>query len=294
MTPGAEKIKMLVYVSATSAVCVYDYQTGALTGMLTGFTSATGQCVDKRGNVWVTDLDRSPHWKGSVSEYAHGKGKRLKTLSTNGPSAGCSVDPTSGNLAVANQGNLGQLLIFKKGEGTPTRFQSSDCGYIFSSPGFDDDGNLFVEDSTIDGVGNVCELPHGSASIRTVNMPRDFYYSGGNVMWDGKYITFSGQYGAFDYRTAIYQMTEDSSGNLTPVGETVLNDDCEEDRAAVEPFIVGTKNTPANRRQGKVVVGADGFCATKFGFWSYPAGGLPDRAMQRPKSTEGISVSIAE
>jgi hypothetical protein len=105
MTPGAEKIKMLVYVSATSAVCVYDYQTGALTGMLTGFTSATGQCVDKRGNVWVTDLDRSPHWKGSVSEYAHGKGKRLETLSTNGPSAGCSVDPTSGNLAVANQGN---------------------------------------------------------------------------------------------------------------------------------------------------------------------------------------------
>ena len=151
-----------------------------------------------------------------------------------------------------------------------------------------------MEDSFIDGVGNVCELPHDRTSLRTVNMPRNFYYSGGNVMWDGKYITFSAQYGAFDYRTVIYQMSEDSSNNLTPVGETVLNDDCEEDRAAVEPFIVGTKNTPDNRRQGKVVVGADAFCTTKFGFWSYPAGGLPVRAIQRPEGTEGNSVSIAD
>jgi hypothetical protein len=279
---------MLVYVSATNAVCVYDYQTGALVGMLGGFQYAWGQCVDKRGNVWITDSGNA-----SVVEYAHGDGKPLKRLPTDGNSVGCSIDPTSGNLAVANSGGASELLVFKNAEGPPTAFQSSSCGYGFGAPGYDGVGNLYVEDTLIDGVGNVCEVPHGGSSMRVVNVDPEVYYGGGSVMWDGKYITFSTQYGYRDYRTAIYQMTEDGSGNLSQVGETVLTDNCEEDWAGVQPFILGTKNTPDNKRQAKIVVGADAYCATKFGFWKYPAGGNPKRAIQRPENSEGNSVSIA-
>jgi hypothetical protein len=286
MTSGAEKVNMLVYVSASSTVCVYDYQTGVLVGTLSGFTNAQGQCVDKRGNVWITDSGHIGR-NAFVDEYAHGKSQRLRTLPVNGVSVGCSIDPTSGNLAVSTSAAVAmpsELLVFQNAEGSPTVFQSSSCGYAFGSPGYDDNGNLYVEDSFLDGEGNVCELPQGATSLRAVTVYGGLYYSGGSVMWDGKDITFSAQYGAFDYRTAIYEMSEDTSGNLTRVGETVLNDDCEKDWAVVAPFIVGTKNTPENRHRGKVVVGVDGFCATKFGYWKYPAGGLPQRAILRPEN----------
>ena len=55
MSPAAKRAKKLLYVSdwGTEDVFVYDYKTGTLVGTLTNLESPSGQCVDKKGDVWI-------------------------------------------------------------------------------------------------------------------------------------------------------------------------------------------------------------------------------------------------
>ena len=89
----------LLYVAAGTQVFVYTYPDGSLVQTLTGFTAAWGECVDKLGNVWITDYST-----GYVTQYAHGATIRSRIVGGNGmhPNS-CSVDPKSTNLAVASQ-----------------------------------------------------------------------------------------------------------------------------------------------------------------------------------------------
>jgi len=267
MSPDARNIKKLLYVSdlSTNDVYVYNYQTGKAVGTLAGFDEPYGQCVDKKGDVWITNFESA-----SVVEYAHGGAESIKTLRTDGSSDGCSIDPTTGNLAVSSW-SPGEILVFKHASGTPIVYTSQICSNMMP-PGYDDDGNLYVQ---ADNSGPyVCELPHGSGSIRGPMALSGFSINfQGSVMWDGRHITLSDQeYNG--YETGIYQATEDASGNLTKVGQTALTDDCNGDEADVfQPFIVGTKNTPSNKTLGKVVVGGNLSCTNRFDYWTYPAGG---------------------
>ena len=45
----------LLYISdwSTNDIYVYDYNKGTLEGQLTSLNDPYGQCVDKKGNVWV-------------------------------------------------------------------------------------------------------------------------------------------------------------------------------------------------------------------------------------------------
>ncbi len=51
MAPDAKAIKELLYISdgATDDVFVYDYETRALVGKLTGFDQPSSQCVEREG-----------------------------------------------------------------------------------------------------------------------------------------------------------------------------------------------------------------------------------------------------
>jgi hypothetical protein len=75
-----------------------------------------------------------------------------------------------------------------------------------------------------------------------------------------------------------------------------LTDNCNGDEADVfQPFIVGTKNTPSNKTQGKVVVGGNLWCTNRFDYWTYPAGGNPESSLKAaPTEPHGQSVSIAK
>ncbi len=53
MLPEA-KSEDLLYVSAYSDVLVYTYPGGKQVGDLKGFNSAAGECVDSKGNVFIT------------------------------------------------------------------------------------------------------------------------------------------------------------------------------------------------------------------------------------------------
>jgi len=287
MLPEAKGIKELLYVSdGLYDVYVYDYKTGAAVGMLSGFSRSSGQCVDGKGDVWIAD-------DSSVVEYAHGGTAPLKTFSTQ-DSVGCSVDPTTGNLAVA-ESTVHAILIFKHASGYPTVYKANQrCAFELLPPGYDDKGNLYME-AWRGHSNNVCELPHDGSKIKgPISTGTLVLGNYGTVMWDGKYITLAEQE---DYNTAnsavIYQMKEDASGGLTEVGETVLSQNCNVD--VIQPFIVGTKNTPDNHTQGTTVVGTNTHCGeyeTVF-YWAYPSGGNPTNAFAPGAAGWGDSVSIA-
>jgi hypothetical protein len=62
----------------------------------------------------------------------------------------------------------------------------------------------------------------------------------------------------------------------------------------LQPFIVGIRNTPANRQEGHTLIGGNVSCDYRFLFWKYPGQGLPFNELAgAPELPEGQSVSIA-
>ena len=296
MSPAAKTTKKLLYISdGNDDVYVFDYRTSALLGKLSGYGQfSQGQCVDRRGNVWFTELGFFGSG-GAAVEYAHGGRTPLRSLETEGSSIGCSIDPTSGDLAVANVSSGGsapaEIVVFKNASGTPAAYHNSDCGRP-TRPGYDKDGNLYVEGHVSYGRPSVvCEIPHRGKALKPVHIDVNIPIPEG-AMWDGKYITLAGIVG-FPAKTAIFQMAEDESGNLKKVGRTTLTDTCNGVHAEVEqPFVVGNNNTPANRRQSNAIVGGNMACLSIFDYWSYPAGANPVKTIPS-YSSSNQSVSIA-
>jgi hypothetical protein len=289
MLPDAKNIKKLLYVAGaiTNTVYVYDYKTATLVGQLTGFDQPSGECVDKKGDIWITN------WEGgAVYEYAHGGTSPMRTLQSGTFQTACSIDPTTGNLAVGNF--YGELDVWKHAKGTPTNYGSSECPFIWG-PGYDNHGNLFLEAVTSASPVFICELPHGGTSLQIVPTNWKIGY-GADVMWDGKYITFADQaFGGGSVAAGVYQATESASG-LTLAASTALNDPCGYGYTdVVQPFILGRKNTPKNDRQGNAVLGSNNSCLTVVDNWAYPSGGNPKRVIRTPDDVVfGSVVSIKE
>jgi hypothetical protein len=98
----------LLYLSDSGrdTIDIYDFHAphNGLIGQLKGFKTPGGECSDTAGNVYITDDINS----NNVLEFAHGSKKLTRVLSVNAYPDGCSVDPTTGNLAVsANGGTSG-------------------------------------------------------------------------------------------------------------------------------------------------------------------------------------------
>ncbi|HEV3092130.1 MAG TPA: hypothetical protein VGX91_11895 [Candidatus Cybelea sp.] len=294
MDPSAKTIKELLYISDhhTNDVYVYDYKSGRAVGKLTGFHDPYGQCVDAKGDVWVANFSGF-----SVVEYAHGGSRPIKKLSTNGHAIGCSVAP-QGDLSVANMttpSGAGDIQLWKNASGTPSSYSNAQYCYYLWPPGDDNYGNMFVE---TDATNYACELYYGgSQGLMTGNSPfgRSTIDFPGGSMWDGQYLTFTDQEYGGGSTTAVYQTLEVPCGGLTVIGTTVLKDTCHgTDVDVVQPFVVGTSNTPVNGTQGMVVVGGNLSCHHRFDYWSYPAGGNPAKTLKSaPQEPYGASVSIA-
>jgi hypothetical protein len=293
MAPDAKRIKRLLYVSdfSTSDVYVYNYDTHDLVGVLSNIHDPVGQCEDAEGNVWITEFGGT-----YVFEYAHGDSHAIKVLRAGAAySVGCSIDPKTGDLAVANNGGSGsqpgQILLFKNASGRPTAYKDADCAEV-SSPGYDDKGNLYVQ-SGVSEAQFVCKLPRNGAELIT-EPTNQVVYSPGSVMWDGKNITLTDEeYGGSSLGVAIYEMKETAGGELSLVGTVELTDDCGNKEYIQQPFIVGKTNTPRNHVLGGAVVGSEQDCANEVAVWAYPGGGGFYSLFLGPKEPEGQSVSIA-
>lgn len=291
MLPDARK-QWLLYVSdgSSGTIDVYNYrvQAGKLYGQITGLSFPYGQCVDGSGNVYVVDNSTA-----KVYEFAHGATTPIVTATDEyGYPIGCAVDPTTGNVAVANfngsSSGPGGIDVFAGGlSGTQTNYAGASLFRLWP-PGYDMRGNLFVQAVDSAGSNELAELPEGSSSFTmltglSVGFP-------GAVGWDGHYLTATDQNYQNAYTTMIYRITVSGSA-VTIVRSTHLTDDCYPGAnwmVAVQPFVTGTT--------GKLNAVAAGNlnCTNRQDFFNYTNGGNPKRVLpstMAPIAPYGQSVS---
>lgn len=261
----------LLYVSdlQSNTVFVYSYPQNKRVGTIKNIGTPRSECSDAQGNVWIADMGGE-----DVVEYAHGDATPIAALDVNGPPTGCSVDPVTGNLAVSGGTGGVVLSIFRKtkhGFGAPRRLTDD----AMDTPAFcayDGKGNLFLDgrDKAKSNAFLLYELRQGKGDFvhvtldRTIKMP-------GQMQWDGTAVAIA-----------------DAGVSPTPVYRFKVS--------AGKGRLTGTTRLRASRfvRQfwidGSTLVGPNPG-GHDVGFWTYPAGGSPDRTISNVNAY-GATVSV--
>lgn len=242
----------LLYVSDTgsSDVYVFSYPKGKLVQTLTGFADPGGECVDSKGDVFVTNTGGS-----NIIEYAHGGSTPIATLNDKGwfP-IGCAVDPATGNLAVTNfstsSSGPGNVVIYKHAKGRPTGHYTDSAMPSMLLCSYDGSSNLFLDGLTDGSAFAFAELRKGTQKLTNITVDQSIGSAGG-VAWDGTHVAVGDQ-----TTNTIYQFTI-AGKHATEAGSTSLGGASE----VFQFWIDGSK-----------VIGADAL-AGDVGFWSYPDGG---------------------
>lgn len=253
MAPSTNSTALLYVTGGCGGICVFSYPRGTLVQQISDSNSPLGECVDKAGDVFVADFGGETG-SAAILEYAHGATNPIATLSDPGYNPeSCSIDPTTGNLAVTNTN--GPLAIYIGAKGDPT-YYTDPKAYLNGFCTYDDKGNLFIDGGYTGSSGGyaLVEVPKGSVKFKDIklNSPPNFSY---DIQWAGKYLAIAYS------RTVIYHAAI-SGAKGTIIGSTVLNGPVSiievefwiQGRTIVEPY--GTSDLP-----------------DQVGFWRYPSGG---------------------
>ena len=149
-------------------------------------TSPTAACTAGSQTFWIV-LSKA----NEIVEYAVGRErpiKPIKTLTvTGGEPSDCTIDPTTGDLAVTLEGTS-SVIIFAKGSGSGQVI--TDKLYDTLSSTYDATGNLFVNgyaDSKLKPA--LAELPKKHAQFKLLSFSNKLAYGGlGALRWDGTYL----------------------------------------------------------------------------------------------------------
>jgi hypothetical protein len=214
--PASGSYGDLLYIATPETIVVVSYPQWQVVATISGISGLGGVCSDpSTGNVFAPQYD-------TVTEYAHGGTTPIATL--NGPSGytdleGCSVDPTTGNLAVSSyfgpKGHSG-IIVFPGGQGPPTVYTDKIL-HLFGYTAYDNAGNLFVPGFTNKGRFRIGELPAGQTKFVHIKLsPRSVGV--GKVQWDGTYLVGNAA-NANGQDSTIYQLQ--ISGNIANVAGTI-------------------------------------------------------------------------
>jgi hypothetical protein len=143
MAPDAKR-QDLLYVSeyGDGVIDVFAFPGGKFEGSLTGFSNPMGECVNKKGDVWIVSPNGGQ--PGAV-EFAHGGMSPIGSVSDPGQEPyACGVDPKSGSLAVTNE-ETGSVTLYANGAGSPKILTDPNMDLMLWC-GYDRAGNLFVAD----------------------------------------------------------------------------------------------------------------------------------------------------
>jgi hypothetical protein len=268
----------LLYVSdaGQSEVRVYSYPKGQLTGELTNLSQPSGVCADSSGAIWVVESGAR-----KLLKYLHGAKKPAATLSADGAQNlfGCSVDPTTGDLAVTDlggPGGVGGVWIYTGAKGTPKLHKDSHiASYYFC--GYDKHGNLFVDGVDKSYAFRLLELPSGGSSFQLIVLKQSVNSPGG-IQWDGQYVAIGDQLYKGKHQSAVFEFTI-SGAKGTLEGTTPLAG-CD-----ILQFAI---TTGTNRQ----IIGPD-TCRNDVGIYKYPAGGDPVQELKDVPYPVAAAVSPA-
>jgi hypothetical protein len=268
MLPEA-KGRGLLYISVgylpDRGVYVYSYPKLKRLGMIAGIGAPQGECVDGAGDVFIVDA-----YTYAVFEYAHGDTSSKATIYTpNFIPESCSIDPTTGQLAVSGIGAMVKgvasiVSVYSHKPHRGWRFPklygiSSIAGGAFC--GYDSTGNLFIDGYAKSGAFELAELLKGTNALTTVTLNQGFQ-GAGQVQWDGSYLAI-GDNGVTP--SVIYRFAISRSGG-TEVASTTL-----EGSTYIQQFWI----------QGSKVIGPDSVASKRgVGFWPYPGGGERNRSIK--------------
>jgi hypothetical protein len=281
----------LLYVSNSygttgATVAVYRYWKRKPVGVLTGFKQPFGECVDAAGNVYVTDYGAR-----KIFEFKHGGTSPVKVISEAWSPMGCAVDPTTGNLAVANIGsdNGGSLAIYQHAKGKPTIYTSPLGNY--ASCAYDDHGNLLTTngyDGSNQYGSSFAWLAKGSDSLTpiTISGGTSTYGESFNdvhgIAWDGKYWVINGVGINELSRVTIAHLGGHVAGTTFIYGP----------HGQMGP--VAIYNT-SRRSQGTQAVGTVAYVYPEVLYWRYPSGGQPVAEITNGFSQPmGIAISLKQ
>jgi hypothetical protein len=250
------KSEDLMYVSNVSSVTVYSYPAGKFVGTLAGLYHTHGGCVDAAGDVYITGSSQ-------IIEFAHGGTTPLKILKDPlyDPES-CSVDPTTGDLAVTNydtsSGFPGNVAVYRKARGIPRSFIGYSFYYYYFC-GYDGSGNLYVDGQDNGGENfEFGELPKNGRAIQPSTLDENIVAPGG-IQWDGQYLVVGDQSDPVLYQFAM------SKGGGTLAGTVQLGS-----AQTVREFWI----------QGSSVVAPNYLSNTSNVLvYAYPAGGSPTKTI---------------
>jgi len=270
VSPDVKRTSKLLFVSDYAAGDVYIYKMPdvALKGTLTGFSGPQGECSDARGNIWITNTNKS-----QVLQYSW-NGKPLKTLSDPGyyPD-GCAVNDGNGDVAVSNfedtSGGPGNVSVFHNGSGSPVVLTNPSQYYYFF-PAYDISGNLYVDGVDASEFNILSECPVGSGNCTSLTVSGASLYAPGGLNWDkpNNNLVIGDQLCGGQFVSCLYEATILGS-TASVIGTTPLRNydgtGCDAVQGALAPrdlYFAG----------GCISYGSSMNSADR---WDYPVGGAP-------------------
>ena len=248
------KTKPLLYVAEVDdKVYVYSYPGGKhLEGVIGGFGKPSQECVDKAGDVFVTDYTLR-----KIFEYPHGATSPSHVYD-DGVFApkGCSIDPVSGDLAVANWASYdgsrpGNVAIYQPPDPGAKRYVVDTSIDPMLGCTYDDHGNLYMV-----GGGNYGSrwalLLYGARSAVSLRMlPK--ILTAGDLLWDDNYLTVGDVEKNLIVRYSVSGKTAREAGATKLAGQVAV---------------------PAFWIQGSDAIAPDQ-TELAYALWKYPAGSKP-------------------
>jgi hypothetical protein len=267
------KSRDLLYVTNSKTVTIYSYPQGKLEGSIAFGYSPSGECTDRKGDVFVTNLDTS-----QIVEYRHGEKKPAAVLqSPSADAAGCAIDPTNGNLAVSSLGfgANGSVAVFKRARGKPVTYQDPTFQEYFLC-GYDPKGNLFVDGLDKPGSFKFAELPQGKSKFIDITLNPGIVFPGA-VQWVDNYVAVGDQGSSIINHYAI-------SGNSgSKAGSTSLGSDV----GPVFQFLIAQKRIIVPNQ-------CKGSCTGNVMYFNWPAGGDATKVVSRGvRYPHGVALSKA-
>jgi hypothetical protein len=244
----------LLYVTTSTQDQLYilKYPQLQVIATIGGFSPAAlhGVCRGPAGEVYVTDDGQQT---SHLYLFNHGAKTPSRVLSGPGGMTACSVDSTTGDVAVTTVINRPALAIFKKGEGRPKLYE---LGYgAFTASAYAPDGDLYL----IHG----CLVLFAKGTFTCVKLAGSARLPGAlGLQWhNGGFIIAAQAHGTLQNVYTV-KLTSATTGRL--VSEITLDRKLDEDpRYGVPALIVGNDIMAPSKRQGLLT------------FWNYPKGGEP-------------------